>query len=137
MSADTKQLVRRPLKRTEFDRLVDAGMFEDEHIELLDGILVEMSPEGSAHSWLIQELTHILARGLPEDLRLRVGHPWAANDISQPEPDYWVVDLRDEVVHVHRQPVATAYEVVEQHGFDQALDAAGVAVRIADLLDAP
>lgn len=183
MSADTEQLVLRPLKRTEYDRLVDAGMFDDEHIELLDGVLVEMSPEGSVHSWLIQELTHVLARGLPEDLRLRVGHPWAANDISQPEPDlavvpyrdyreehastavlvievatsslakdlgikarlyaaagvpvYWVVDLSAEVVHVHRRPVETGYEVVEEHGFDQVLDAAGVAVRIADLLDAP
>lgn len=183
MSADTEQLVLRPLKRAEYDRLVDAGMFEDEHIELLDGALVEMSPEGPTHAWLIQELTHLLARGLRDDLRLRVGHPWAANDISQPEPDlavvphrdyrdghaqtallvievaasslakdlglkarlygsagvpvYWVVDLVDEVVHVHRGPIATGYATVEQHGHDEVLDAAGVTVRIADLLAWP
>ncbi len=183
MSADAEQLVLRPLKRTEYDRLVDAGVFEDEHIELLDGALVEMSPEGPTHTWLIQELNHVLTRGLREDLRLRVGHPWAANDISQPEPDlavvphrdyrqehaatallvievaasslakdlgikarlygsagvpvYWVVDLVDEVVHVHCGPVATGYETVEQHGFDEVLDASGVTVRIADLLGAP
>lgn len=183
MSADTEQLVLRPLKRTEYDHLVDAGVFEDEHIELLDGALVEMSPEGGPHSWLIQELNHVLARGLPDDLRLRVGHPWAANDISEPEPDlaivphrdyrtahastallvievarsslrkdlgikariygaagvptYWVVDLAAEVVHVHEQPTTTGYGSVERHGFDEALDAVGITVRVAELLEAP
>ncbi len=182
MAADAELAVR-PLKRTEYDRLVDAGVFGDEHIELLDGALVEMSPEGAPHTWVIQELNRVLTRGVADDLRVRIGHPWAANDISEPEPDlavvphadyrtehasrallvievahssrrkdlgikariygsagvpvYWVIDLEHEVVHVHRDPTATGYDTIERYGFEAPLDAAGVTVRIVDLLAAP
>ena len=47
----------RPLKRTEYDRLVALGAFEDERIELLHGVLVDMSPNDPGHA---------------RDLRLRV-----------------------------------------------------------------
>lgn len=181
MAADAVELHIRPLKRVEYDRLVEDGVFDGEPLELLDGALVEVSPEGGPHHWIIQELTHVLARGLPDHLRVRVGHPWAANDISEPEPDlaitalaeyhypqapstalllievahssrakdltikariygaagvpaYWVVDVRDEVVHVHSQPGSDGYGRVDLVGFDHPLDAASVPVRISDLL---
>lgn len=85
----------RPLRRSEYDQMVELGMFEDEPIELLEGALVEMRPEGSPHAWVIQELTRDLARGLPDHLRLRVGNPLAASEWSEPEPDFAVVPLAD------------------------------------------
>ncbi len=85
----------RRLRRVEYDRMVELGMFDDEPIELLEGALVEMSPEGSPHAWLIQEFTWLLARGLPEHLRLRVGNPLAASEWSEPEPDFAVVPVAD------------------------------------------
>lgn len=85
----------RPLRRAEYDRMVELGMFDDEPIELLRGMLVEMSPEGSAHAWIIQELVHRLARGLPDHLRLRAGNPLAASGWSEPEPDLAVVAVGD------------------------------------------
>jgi hypothetical protein len=36
----------RPLRRVEYERMVELGMFEDEKIELLRGVLVQMSPIG-------------------------------------------------------------------------------------------
>ena len=36
----------RPLRRAEYDRLIELGCFEDEKIELLGGVLVAMSPQG-------------------------------------------------------------------------------------------
>lgn len=94
-SAWDRELQVRPLRRSEYDRLVDEGVFDDERIELLEGMLVEMSPEGTEHAWIIQELTRCLARGLPEELRLRVAAPWAASDVSEPEPDCAVVPVGD------------------------------------------
>ena len=44
----------RPLKRQEYDRLAAAGCFEDEKIELLEGVLVTMSSEGPAHAYAVQ-----------------------------------------------------------------------------------
>jgi hypothetical protein len=40
----------RPLRRREFDQLVEFGVFNDERVELLAGVLIEMSPQGAAHS---------------------------------------------------------------------------------------
>jgi hypothetical protein len=36
----------RPLRRAEYDQLVALGVFGDERIELLDGVLIPMSPIG-------------------------------------------------------------------------------------------
>lgn len=85
----------RPISRAEYDRLVAEGWFEGERIELLEGLLVGMSPEGPEHSWVIQELNRLIARGLPDHLRVRVAHPWAASDVSEPEPDLAVVPAGD------------------------------------------
>ncbi|MGH9186727.1 MAG: Uma2 family endonuclease [Acidimicrobiales bacterium] len=85
----------RPLLRAEYDQLVKLGCFGDEKIELLEGALVEMSPEGPEHSWVIQRLTKLLIRGLSDEWAVRVGHPWAASDRSEPEPDLAIVEDLD------------------------------------------
>ncbi len=77
----------RKLSRREYDKLVDLGVFEDERIELLRGMLVTMSPQGGPHasisSWFVQKLSVML--GMDFDVR---GHcPYAASDFSEPEPD--------------------------------------------------
>ena len=43
----------RPLRREEYDRMVELGFFADERVELLEGMLVAMRPPGripTAHS---------------------------------------------------------------------------------------
>jgi Uma2 family endonuclease len=81
----------RPLLRTEFERLAEQGAFEDENVELLEGVLVEMSPEGTEHAWVVQQLIKLLSRGLPDELSLRAAAPWAASARSEPQPDLAVV----------------------------------------------
>jgi Uma2 family endonuclease len=77
----------RRLSRREYDQLVELGVFQDERIELLRGLLVTMSPQGGPHAtitaWLAQHLG--IALGMEFDVR---GHsPYAASDDSEPEPD--------------------------------------------------
>jgi Uma2 family endonuclease len=43
-------LTTRRWRRTEYDRLVDLGVFEGERLELLDGVLVVKEPQGSPHA---------------------------------------------------------------------------------------
>ncbi len=38
----------RPLSRAEYERMVDTGLFEDERVELLYGVVDTMSPKGPA-----------------------------------------------------------------------------------------
>lgn len=77
----------RPLSRGEYARMVELGMFEDERVELLRGVLVTMSPQGPKHlritGWFGREL--VLALGRSWDVFQH--SPYAASDDSAPEPD--------------------------------------------------
>lgn len=80
----------RPLSRSEYDRLVAAGAFENERIELLCGQLVTMSPQGEPHSRIAGRLAAALARRLGPSFDVRSHSPFAATEDSEPEPDVWV-----------------------------------------------
>lgn len=90
----------RPLLRRDYERLVDAGVFDDEPIELLEGFLVEMSPEGAEHVHVIDHLTEVLVTALAGRYLVRIGHPLALGDLSEPEPDVAVV-ARGDYRHDH------------------------------------
>jgi Uma2 family endonuclease len=108
----------RPISRVEYDRLLADGWFEGERIELLEGMLVEMSPEGPEHAWVVQELNRLLTTGLPAHLRVRVANPWAASDLSEPEPDIAVVPKGD----YRRSHPATAVVLMEVSGSSRSKD---------------
>lgn len=85
----------RPLKRSEYDRLVAAGVFDDERVELLHGILVRMTPQGGPHATSISKLNLHVVRALGDRADIRSHSPYAASDDSEPEPDLAVVPLGD------------------------------------------
>jgi Uma2 family endonuclease len=78
----------RPLRRREYEQLVGLGVFADERVELLRGVLVAMSPQGEPHSRITAWLAHRFARALDiarYDVRSHSG--FAASVDSMPEPD--------------------------------------------------
>ena len=81
----------RPLRRTEYDQLVALGVFEDEHVELLHGALVAMSPSRPEHVGPIGVLNMLLVPALAGRALVRVQSSYWANDDSEPEPDLAVV----------------------------------------------
>lgn len=85
----------RPLKRSEYDRLVAMGAFEDERVELLYGTLVAMSPQDPGHTSPIGQLTMLLVPALVGRALVRVQSPLIACDESEPEPDVAIVPLGD------------------------------------------
>src|SRR4051812_32574654 len=91
----------RGLRRVEYDALVEQGAFEDERVELLRGVLVEMSPQGEPHSQLTALLAQRLGKLLDFDrYDVRSHSPYAATDDSEPEPDV-SVSLRARNKHGH------------------------------------
>jgi Uma2 family endonuclease len=73
----------------EYERLVELGVFEDARVELVDGWLVDMSPQGDQHVWTVKALMRLLdARRdlLFVQTTLRLGDGWT------PEPDILLVD---------------------------------------------
>ena len=157
----------RPLKRVEYDRLVELGAFEDEPLELLRGALVTVSPQGLPHSRAVARLHAALFRALDGRALVLCQLPFAASDDSEPEPDvavvpttsqiddhptaayliaevadsslrkdrevkrdiyaeagvpeYWIVNVREQVVEVYRTPVEGRYTERRQVGADARL----------------
>lgn len=101
-SKQDEPLPIRPLRRVEFDRMVQSGVFdEDEHIELLAGALVAMSPQGFLHSECSGELMTLLIKRLGDRAAVRAHSPFAAGEYSQPEPDVAIYPPRR---HVRSHP---------------------------------
>ncbi|MGA9520028.1 MAG: Uma2 family endonuclease [Myxococcaceae bacterium] len=88
---------QRPLMVDEYHRMIEAGVFaEDEHLELLHGILTVRSPQSGPHARIIQRLNGILVRRLGEGFDVRVQLPLTLGDDSEPEPDFSIVPHGEE-----------------------------------------
>jgi len=85
----------RPLLREEYDKLAELGAFENERLELLEGALVEVPPPGPLHASSVDNLTMLLVPALVGRAIVRVQGPFAAERISEPEPDVMVMPLGD------------------------------------------
>jgi Uma2 family endonuclease len=87
--------IARPISRAEYGRMIDAGLFQGERVELWKGVIVRMSPQKSPHAFAVQELTEIFVSGLRERAKVRVQLPIALSDDSEPEPDIAIVERRE------------------------------------------
>lgn len=97
----------------DYHRMLEVGILgEDDRVELLDGGIVEMSPEGPAHRAVIDRLTRFLVLGLPSDLlTVRVAGPITLRPWSEPEPDFAIVDTADVDFHAHPENAHLVVEV--------------------------
>lgn len=67
-----------------YERLVRSGALDDTHVELVEGLLVEVTPQGPEHAALVQWLTRRFAARAE---LLRVQLPLAVAEGFEPEPD--------------------------------------------------
>lgn len=91
IAPDTLRIIR----RDDYERMVEAGLFEDERIELLRGALVAMSPQGTRHAHVITSIVTLLIERLGRRVAVRCQMPFAAGADSVPEPDIVVVPVMD------------------------------------------
>jgi Uma2 family endonuclease len=88
----------RRFTRDEYDRMIATGLFHpEERLELIDGRIVEMSPQGSRHSTAVRLTEKALSIAFGNGFDVRVQMPLALDERSEPEPDVAVVtgDTRD------------------------------------------
>jgi Uma2 family endonuclease len=79
-----------------YGRMVASGALEGEPVELLEGLLVEMSPQGPAHAEVIMRLTRHMANA---QAWLRVQLPMEILPDSTPEPDLALATEKPPVGH--------------------------------------
>ncbi len=109
------EIVIEPLTRELYDALVGTGKLDGVPVELLDGELVRMSPQGWPHRSTISRLARVLDRAMFEALGdsywVEQEKPFAAGPVSEPEPDLAVVDA-DQILRGTDHP-GTAHLIVE------------------------
>jgi Uma2 family endonuclease len=82
-----------PLRRftvDEYHALGTAGVLEDDRVELLDGLIVMMSPIGPPHAYAMGRTNRLLESVLPDDWHVRLQLPITLPS-SEPQPDLAVV----------------------------------------------
>ena len=88
----TTSLRTRRWTRTEYDRLIDLGIFRPgEHLELLGGQLMVSEPQGSLHATAVGLVEDALRGCFGSGWVVRGQMPIALDEESEPEPDVAVV----------------------------------------------
>ena len=93
----------------EYHRMIAAGLLgEDEHVQLIAGTLVAMTPQGSRHAVVIQRLTAALVRAVGGDLAV-VRAADAPFDGPHPRSALLVVEVAGDSLRLDRESKATLY----------------------------
>jgi Uma2 family endonuclease len=173
--------------------MIELGVIgEDDHLELVDGEILTMTPQNSLHSGTIMVLHARLQAAFGPQCSVRVQSPLALDEMSEPEPDlavvggsgrdylaahpdsallvvevadttlpydrgrkaslyaragiaeYWIVNVADRVLEVHRDPapdaaapLGFAYTTVERltpESFVSPLAAPEARISVSELL---
>jgi Uma2 family endonuclease len=75
---------------TEYHQMIDTGLLEDKPVQLLEGEIIEMSPEGPLHTSINYSVAEYLRELLRGRAIIREAHP-VTLDNSEPEPDIAIV----------------------------------------------
>jgi len=95
---------QRRLRVEDYHRMVAAGVFEeDERLELLEGVIVQMSPQSPRHAIVITRLCDPQFAAVGPDSLVRAQLPLTLEPNSEPEPDVAIV-RRAEGGDRHRHP---------------------------------
>ena len=111
-STERLSLVRnRRFTVAEYHKMIETGILgEDEHVELLEGEIVQMSPQEKPHARAMAKLNRWFTQGVGDEYVVRPQLPLTLPD-SEPEPDLAVVRADDEAA-AERHP-RTALLVIE------------------------
>lgn len=98
----------------EYHRLAELGFLtEDNHIELIRGELVQMAAKGSAHESCITRLLRVLPPILENRATLRCQSPITLAFDGEPEPDFAIVQNREDDYESAHPSAAETLLVIE------------------------
>ena len=92
--------------------LVNSGVLEGQKVELLEGDIVEMSPEGFEHSFTNESIVIYLRDKLSGLAHVKESHPITLGN-SEPEPDIAIVKLPLTIYRTHHPYVEDIYWLIE------------------------
>lgn len=104
--------IQRRLRVDEYERMIEVGILgEEDRVELLGGVLVEMSPQSPKHAHVIRCLTRTLTVALGDEFTVCPQLPLALGDESEPEPDMAVIGASEATKTRHPRNAVLVIEV--------------------------
>jgi Uma2 family endonuclease len=83
----------RPLRRADYVRLAAEGQFRDQRVELLFGRVSAMPPIDREHRWSVYSVFERIRTAVGVRAHVLCQTSFVASDISEPEPDVFVVPV--------------------------------------------
>jgi len=99
----------------EYHRLLEVGVIQkDEHVQLIEGMIVQTAPPKAGHATVLERLSRTLVKALAGRYRIRTQLPLTFID-SEPEPDVAVAAplAADETAENHPRGALLVVEVSE------------------------
>jgi Uma2 family endonuclease len=98
-----------------YHQAVEAGIFDEQPVELLNGELITMSPEGLPHAGLSSSGANYIRKLLGERAFIREGKPITIpQSASEPEPDIAIVEaIEDTYISAHHPYPENIFWVIE------------------------
>jgi Uma2 family endonuclease len=120
-----------------YDQMVASGALEGQHVELLEGLIVDMSPQSPRHSAALEVLVRHFRH---TESWLRVQLPLAIPPDSEPEPDLALVAERPPADRHPRTALLVIEVAVSSHAIDRGAKSqlyARAGVPVYWLIDVP
>lgn len=100
--------------RDEYYKIAEFGLFEGQHVELIEGQVIEMSPQGSVHAATITRVSKALEAIFGPGYYARGQMPLDIGALSVPEPDVAIVEgTWDDYESAHPTTATLVVEVAE------------------------
>lgn len=111
----------RPLTRSDVLRMVEAGILaEDDRVELLDGVLVQMSPISPEHMNIVNWLTeHFVKPGSAWVVSIQNGLAIAGDERQLPQPDVALLPRERDVTQLSERALLVVEVAVTSHRVDR------------------
>lgn len=113
MTLHTSEPQTKQWTRDEFYELAEQGYFRGKRVQLIDGEIIEMAPQGHAHAWAITRLTRWATTHFPSPMLVRVQMPLNASARSDPEPDLAIIPDPAQASRDHPESAALVIEVAD------------------------
>ncbi len=96
-----------------YHQAIDAGLFDDQPIELLRGELIVMPPEGEPHAYYNSEVGDYLRALMGSRAKIREAHPITLPNDSEPIPDLAIVKPLGAVYLEHHPYPSDVFWLIE------------------------
>ncbi len=98
----------------DYHRMIAAGILSGRHVELLNGEIVEMAPEGESHAYSSDEAGEYLIYLLGDQAKVRQGKPITLpQGNSEPEPDIAIVQRLGQEYREHHPYPENIFWLIE------------------------